>query len=91
MSVMYFQSRKKSASSHLNLESVSENKYWLCSSVSIEVDKNTRYNKKWLDWMNENLYLVQFKSRNCCEVLMKKYYISFWVFQVDRNKRKSRK
>ena len=33
-------------------------KYWLCSSVSVEIDKNIRCDKKWLDWMNENSCLI---------------------------------
>ena len=44
-----FSIEKKSVLSHLNFESVSENKYWLCSSGSIEIDENARCNKKWFN------------------------------------------
>ena len=58
MSVAYSQSKRKNVSSYLNFESVSEDEYWLCSSVSVEADENTRCDKKWLNWMNEDLCLV---------------------------------
>ena len=58
MSVACSQLRRKNVSSHLNLEFVSEDKYWLCLSVSIETDENTRCDKKWLDWINEDSYFV---------------------------------
>ena len=54
MSTACSQSRRKSASLHLNFELVSKNRYWLYSSVSVEVDKDTRCDKKWFNWMNEN-------------------------------------
>ena len=40
---------KKNASSYLNLEFVSEDKYWLCSFISIEIDEDTNCDKKWFD------------------------------------------
>ena len=53
-----FNREKKSASFHLNFESVSKDKYWLCSLASIEIDKSTHCNKKQLDWMNEDSCFV---------------------------------
>ena len=58
MSIACSQSKRKSASSHLNFESVSENRNWLCSFISIEIDENTYHDKKWFDWMNRNSCLV---------------------------------
>ena len=58
MSAACSQSRRKSVSFHLNFEFVSENKYWLCLSVSVEIDKDAHCDKKWLNWMNENSCLV---------------------------------
>ena len=58
MSVAYFQSRRKNALSYLNLRSVLEDRYWLCSSASIEADESTSCDKKRFDWMNENSCLV---------------------------------
>ena len=49
---------KKNALFHLNLDSVSEDKYWLCSSASIKINKSTCYDKKWLDWMSKDSCFV---------------------------------
>ena len=89
---MCFQSRKENenASSHLNLELVSENKDWLCSSASVETDKDIRYDKKQFDWMNENSCFVEFKDENCCEVLVKEHML-LWIFRIDCNKQRFRK
>ena len=54
MSAACSQSRRKNVSFYLNFESVLEDKYWLCSFISVEVNEETRCNKKWLDWINEN-------------------------------------
>ena len=49
---------KKSVSFHLNFESVLKNKYWFCSSVSVEIDEGARCDKKWFDWINEDSCFV---------------------------------
>ena len=58
MLTAYSQSRRENASSHLNFESVSEDKNWLYSSVSTKIDEDARCNKKWLDWINKSLCSV---------------------------------
>ena len=77
MSAVCFQLKRKNALFHLKFEFVSQNKYWLYLSISVEINESTRYNKKSLEWMNEDSCFIQFKDGSCYEVLVKEHYMSF--------------
>ena len=76
-----FSIEKKSASFHLNFEFVSEDKYWLCSSVSVETDEDIRYDKNDLtEWMKIRA-LFNLRTKIVAKFLWKNIICCFECFE----------